>query len=94
LIFCRLKRVPGEVAHADEGESGLLHQSDVAMNLFRRAVDGLIAGSDEELAMVRPVRMSGGAWGRALGGAGGRRRALLRSTAARVANRFKERSYF
>jgi hypothetical protein len=64
------------------------------MNLFRRAIDGLIAGADEELAIARPVRMSGGAWGRALGGAGGRRRAVLRSTAARVANRFKERSYF
>ena len=72
MIFCRLKRVPGEVAHADEGESGLLHQSDVAMNLFRRAVDGLIAGADKELTMAEPVRMLGGAWGSALGGAGGK----------------------
>jgi hypothetical protein len=72
LIFCRLKRVPGEVAHADERKAGLLHQSYVAMNLFRRAVDGLIAGADEELTMAGPVRMFGGAWGRALGSAGGK----------------------
>src|SRR3981189_3425114 len=72
LIFRGLKRVPGEVAHADEGETGLLHESDVAVNLFRRAVDGLIAGADEELAIARPVRMSGGAWGRALSSAGGK----------------------
>jgi hypothetical protein len=34
LILCRLKRVPGEVANADEGEAGLLHERDVAMILF------------------------------------------------------------
>lgn len=27
IDFRQLKRVPGEVTHADEGEAGLLHQS-------------------------------------------------------------------
>jgi len=72
LIFCRFKRVPGEITHAHEGEAGLLHEPYVAMNLFRRAVDGLIAGADEELAVAGPVRMFGSAWGRALGSTGGK----------------------
>jgi hypothetical protein len=42
------------------------------MNLFRRAVDGLITGADKELAAAGPVRMFGGARVRALSGADGK----------------------
>jgi len=96
LIFCRLKSSSkGEVRPCGRGRSGpAFIRSDVAeQNLFSEPVDGLIAGGDDELAIARPVQDSGPA---ALGTplwqvpVGEGRRALLRSTAGRVANRFNE----
>ena len=57
LSFGWFKGVPGKVAHADHGESRLLHQSDILPDLFRRAIHRLVAGSDEKLSLARPIWM-------------------------------------
>ena len=49
--------IPGQVAHADDIESGMPHDGDVAINLFGRAVDRLIAGAHKELSTAWPGRV-------------------------------------
>lgn len=39
----RLERIPGEVSHANDIEAGPLHDGDVPIDLFWRAIDRLIA---------------------------------------------------
>src|SRR5450755_1302302 len=52
-----LKGVPRKVAHADHSESRMLHEGNILANLLRRAIHGLVAGSDKELPLARPIWM-------------------------------------
>ena len=47
--------IPGQVAHPDDVEPGLLHQGDVALDLVGCAVDGLVARPDEQLSRAGPA---------------------------------------
>jgi hypothetical protein len=57
LAWLRFERIPGKVAHAHNIEPRTLHDGNVPVDLFRGAVDGLIAGSNEQLPRAGPIGM-------------------------------------
>ena len=57
LALGGLERIPGKISNAHDIESGMLHDVNIAIDLFRCAIDGLITSPDKKLPGAGPVWM-------------------------------------